>query len=77
MVEPEVTNTVSNFKVSEVTDILASGVVIKESFLQEYRNSKMVIDRILIVFIGFKNNSSILIFHYCPSPFMEKGKGRG
>ena len=57
MVEPEVTNTVSNFNVSEVTDILASGVVIKDSFLQEYRNSKMVIDRILIVFIGFKNNT--------------------
>ena len=57
MVEPDVTNNVSNFNVSDVTDILASGVVIKESFLQEYRNSKMVIDRILIVFIGFKNNT--------------------
>ena len=55
--EPDVTNTVSNFKVSAEIDTLASEDVIKESFLQEYRNSKMVIDRILIVFIGFKNNT--------------------
>ena len=59
MIEPEVTKTVSYFKVSAVIITLASGEVIKDSFLQEKRTREMDIESIPRVFIDIKNNRTI------------------
>ncbi len=59
MIEPEVTKTVSNFKVSAVIITLAFGEVIKDSFLQEKRTREMDIESIPRVFIDIKNNRTI------------------
>lgn len=57
--EPEVTKTVSNFKVSVVIETIASGDVIKDSFLQEKKTKRMDIVSIPRVFINLKNNRTI------------------
>ncbi len=57
--EPEVTKTVSYFKVSAVMVIIASGEVMKDSFLQEKKTRRMDIVSIPRVFIDFKNNRTI------------------
>jgi hypothetical protein len=56
-VEPVVTKTVSYFNVSDVIVTLASGEVIKESFLQEKRSSTKDMVRIPGVFIGIKSKA--------------------
>lgn len=55
--EPEVVNTVSNFRVSAEKDTRASAEVIKLSFLQEKKIRKMDIESIPRVFIEVKNKT--------------------
>jgi hypothetical protein len=56
-VEPVVTKTVSYFNISAVIVTLASGEVIKESFLQEKRSRNRDMVRIPGVFIGIKSKA--------------------
>ena len=53
--EPVVTKTVSYLSVSAVMVTLASGEVMKESFLQAKRSNRMEITSIPGVFINIKN----------------------
>ncbi len=57
--EPDVTKTVSYFRVSIVMLITASDEVMKDSFLQEKKTRRMDIDSIPRVFIELKNNRTI------------------
>ena len=55
--EPVVVNTVSYFKESAEIETRASGVVIKLSFLQESKKSRMEIEKIPMDFISVKNKT--------------------
>lgn len=57
--EPDVTKTVSYFNVSAVMVTIASGEVMKESFLQEKKTRRKDIVSIPRVFIKLKNNRTI------------------
>jgi len=56
VIEPEVTNNVSYFNVSDVMITEAFGDVIKVSFLQEKKRKKDIVS-IPRVFINIKNNN--------------------
>ena len=57
------TKSVSNLSVSADRVTLASGLVIKESFRQEFNNSNKDMAIRPVIFIGIKNNVSISLRH--------------
>lgn len=57
--DPALVKTVSNFILSVLREILAKGLVIKDSFLQEKNNNKMIVDTIICRIFFIKNKSTI------------------